>query len=169
MAIVLMVLAGGLAALGTCNAAEAEKKIPAEDEKAIRQIVDTLESAWNALDAKTTASVFSDDAEFINVVGMQWRGKAAIEKAHAVYFELLFKNCKLHTDEVTIRPLGPEHAIATWVCTQDTFTTPSGSVVPKHQNRLTLVVVKGAKDGWKIVQGQNTRIDAEAARFDPVK
>jgi hypothetical protein len=80
----------------------------------------------------------------------------------------MLKDCKLRTDEVSIRPLGSNYGIAVWVCTQDRFTTPSGSEVPKHQNRMTLVLAKDGKAGWQVVQAQNTPIDAQAAQFDPV-
>ena len=148
--------------------AQSAYKFGAEDESAIRKLVATNEAGWNSHDMKALGSIFHDDAEFINVVGMHWRGKDAIVKAHAAYHETIFKDCKLHSDELSIRPIGPNHAIGVWVQTQDTFTTPDGSLVPKHQNRMTLVFSKDSKAGWQVVQGQNTRIDAQAARFDPV-
>ena len=138
-----------------------------EDAKAIHQLVDTFESGWNSHDMNAIGSIFSEDAEFINVVGMHWRGKNAIVKAHAVYHETSFKDCKLHTDEVNVRPIGPNHAVVVWILTQDTFTTPAGDVVPKHQNINTFVVAKQGQT-WRVVHGQNNRIDAQAAQFDPV-
>jgi uncharacterized protein (TIGR02246 family) len=46
-------------------------------------LVATFETGWNTNDMKAIGSIFRDDAEFINVVGMRWRGKDAIVKAHA--------------------------------------------------------------------------------------
>jgi uncharacterized protein (TIGR02246 family) len=158
-----------IAASAVQLSAQSGEKLPAEDEKAIRKLVATNEAGWNNHDMQALGSIFRDDAEFINVVGMHWRGKDAIVKAHAAYHETMFKDCKLHTDDLSIRPLGPNHAIGVWVMTQDAFTTPGGSVVPKHQNRMTLVFAKDAKAGWQVVQGQNTPIDAQAAQFDPAK
>ena len=148
-------------------AAQSRSNAPSDDE-AIRQLVATFESGWNTHDMKAIGSIFRHDAEFINVVGMQWRGKDAIVKAHEAYHETMFKDCKLRTDDVSIRPLGKDYAIAVWVMTQDGFTTPSGSTVPKHQNRMTLVTARGNDGIWLIVQAQNTPIDAAAAQFDPV-
>ena len=30
----------------------------------------------------------TDDVHWVNVVGMHWRGKAEVQKAHQVYFDL---------------------------------------------------------------------------------
>ena len=98
---------------------------------------------------------------------MHWRGKDAIVKAHTVYHEIMFKECKLHSDNIQIGFPAAAMAIAVWTVTQDEFTTSSGNVGPKTQTRLTFVVTKG-DNGWQVVHGHNTRIDAEATRFDPV-
>ncbi len=140
----------------------------AADQKSIRELISTFETGWNTHDMAAIGSIFRDDAEFINVVGMHWRGKNAIVKSHTVYHEIMFKNCKLHSDDIQIRFPASATAIAVWTVTQDAFKTPSGDVAPKTQTHLTLVLTKG-DDGWRVVHGHNTRIDAEAAKFDPVK
>jgi hypothetical protein len=71
------------------------------------------------------------------------------------------------TDSIETRPLGSDYAIAVWTSTQDSYTTPSGQVVPKGQTKLSLILAKGP-DGWKIVHAHNVRIDAEAVKHDPV-
>ncbi len=149
------------------SVAQSNERVATDDERAIQRIVTTFESGWNTHDMGRIGSVFRDDAEFINVVGMFWRGKAAIVKAHAVYHEIMFKDCRLHSDALQIRLLNDTTAIAVWTVTQDSFKTPSGNVVPKTQTRLTFVLTK-ADDGWRVAHGHNTRIDAEAAQFDPV-
>ncbi len=138
-----------------------------EDEQAIRQLVASFEHAWNTHDMTELGSLFDDDAEFINVVGMHWRGKQAIVKAHTVYHELMFQDCKLHSDQVEVRFLNDQTAVAVWTSTQDPFTTPSGTLMPKSQTRLSFVLSRG-DDGWRVIHGHNTRVDAEAAQFDPV-
>ena len=140
---------------------------PAEDDRAIRKAVGGFETAWNSHDMKALGELFREDAEFINVVGMHWRGRAAIVAAHAAFHETLFKDCRLKTDAIALRPFSADFAIAVVTQTQDAFTTPSGEVVPKHQNKLSYVFTKVAGE-WKIVHGQNVRIDAEAAPHDPV-
>jgi uncharacterized protein (TIGR02246 family) len=137
------------------------------DDEGIRKSVMDYEKAWNTHNMKLLATLFREDAEFVNVVGMHWRGRDAIVKAHAIFHEIIFKDCKLKTDFIETRPLGGDHAIAIWTATQDSYTTPSGQVVPEGQFKLSLILVKGP-EGWKIAHGHNVRIDAEAAKNDPV-
>lgn len=138
-----------------------------DDEKAIRKVVLGVEEAWNAHDMKAYGKLFREDAEFINVVGMHWRGRKAIMVAHTAYHETLFKNHSIKTDDVQLRSLGSGHAIAVVTTTNDAFTTPTG-VIPKRQNRQTYVLMKDS-DGWKIAHAHNVPVDAEAAKHDPTK
>ena len=62
------------------------------DEKAIREILKDQETAWNKHDMKAFTKAFRDDAEGINVVGMYWRGKAAILKHLTDYHATIFKD-----------------------------------------------------------------------------
>jgi uncharacterized protein (TIGR02246 family) len=139
----------------------------ADDDKAIRQVIRGIEDSWNAHDMKAYGKLFSEDAEFINVVGMHWRGRKAIVEAHAAFHETSFKNHSIKTDAVEIRSLGERHAIAVVTTTNDSFKTPAGQVIPKRQNLQTYVLTKGP-DGWKIAHGHNVPVDPDAAQFDPV-
>jgi uncharacterized protein (TIGR02246 family) len=139
-----------------------------EDDEAIQKTVRGIEDAWNAHDMKAYGKLFREDAEFINVVGMHWRGRDAIIVAHTAFHETLFKNHTIKTDDVEVRSLGSGHAIAVVTTTNDAFTTPAGEVIPKRQNRQTYVLVKDP-DGWTIAHAHNVPVDAAAAKHDPTK
>lgn len=138
-----------------------------EDEQGLRKTVMGIETSWNSHDMNAFARLLREDAEWINVVGMHWRGRDAVVKAHVIYHEIMFKDCRLKTDAIETRALGKDYAIVVATFTQDGFTTPDGHVMPKGQTRLSLVMAKNS-DGWKIVHAENVRIDAEAAKNDPV-
>lgn len=138
-----------------------------EDDRAIRKALAGYEAVWNSHDMKALGALFREDAEFINVVGMHWRGRAAIVAAHAAFHETMFRDCRLKTDATAHRPLGANCAIAVVTYTQDGFTTPGGQVMPKTQTKLSYVFARTAGE-WKIAHGQNVRIDAEASQHDPV-
>jgi uncharacterized protein (TIGR02246 family) len=104
----------------------AEHPLSKEDEQGIRKTVTGFEEAWNSHNMKALGKLFREDAEFINVVGMHWRGRDDIVSAHAAYHETMFKDCRLKTDAVEVRSLGGGHAIAVVTTTQDSFTTPAG-------------------------------------------
>lgn len=138
-----------------------------EDDAGIRKIVTDFEKSWNTHDMKLLATLFREDAEFINIMGMHWHGRKAIVAAFTGFHETIFKNHHMTTDALEIRSIGNGFAIAVLTTGQDSFTTPDGHVMPKEQTRESLVMAKGA-DGWKIVHGQNVAINAEAAKNDPV-
>ena len=138
-----------------------------EDDQAVRKVVAGIEEAWNAHDMKAYGKLLREDVEWVNVVGMHWRRRDAVMKAHTAFHETSFKNHTIKTDTVELRSLSGGYAIAVVTTTNDAFTTPSGEVVPKRQNRQTYVMAK-SPDGWKIAHGHNTVVDANAAKHDPV-
>lgn len=141
--------------------------LPAEDDRAIRKILADYDVAWNTHNMKMLNEFFREDAEFINVVGMHWRGRPAIVAAHEAFHKTMFKDVGVKTDAIALRALGGDVAIAVVTYTMDASTAPSGQVIPKHQNKLSYVFTKVAGE-WKIAHGQNVKIDAEAAQHDPV-
>lgn len=95
---VLGVLAVALAAVSV--SAAAEKTSPpkpghaatggsasAEDEKAIREVVDAFANAYNAHDAKAIAALFIADGTLADESGQVTKGRKAIEKVFAETFE----------------------------------------------------------------------------------
>lgn len=143
-----------------------EKPLSGEDEKSIGDVVKGIEETWNTHDMAGMGNLFREDAEFINVVGMHWRGRNAIVAAHTAYHETMFKNHHIKTDSVEIRPVAEGAAIAVVTTTNDSFATPGGDVIPERQNRQTYVLTKRS-DGWKIAHGHNVPVDPIAAKFDP--
>jgi uncharacterized protein (TIGR02246 family) len=141
--------------------------LPAADDAAVRKVLADYDVAWNTHNMKMLEQIIREDAQFINVVGMHWRGRADIIAAHAAFHATFFKDVGMKTDEIDLRPLGADVVIAVVTQTQDTFTPPSGGVVQKHQNKLSYVFTKAGGE-WRIAHGQNVRIDAEAAKHNPV-
>jgi SnoaL-like domain len=45
-------------------------------------LVREIEDAWNSHDMRRFAACFAADADFVNVVGAWWRGRAEIEEKH---------------------------------------------------------------------------------------
>ena len=75
---------------------------------------------------KAFTKSFRDDAEGINIVGMYWRGKAAILE-HLTYFHKTnFKNLEETVDEVNVHPIGDGHAIAVLIWKVGSFKAPDG-------------------------------------------
>src|SRR6185312_3093381 len=146
----------------------ATNELSRKDDQAVRKIVAGYEEAWNAHDMTALAKLFREDAEWVNKVGMHWRGRDEIMVAHTAFHQTIFKNHKYHTDAVETRSVAPGVAVSVATETFDGFTAPDGRVWPKARNRLTYVLVNGP-EGWKIVHGQNAEVDEVAAKHNPVK
>lgn len=157
----------GIAAQPPNTGAAPANALSKEDEQAIRKTVAGIEEAWNAHDMEAYGKLLRADVEWVNVVGMHWKGRDEVMTAHVAFHKTSFKNHRIKTDDVQIRPLCTGYAIAVVTTTNDAFTTPAGNVISKRQDRQTYVLAK-EPDGWKIVHCQNVWVDAEAAKHDPV-
>lgn len=124
------------------------------DEQSIRDILEQLEAAWNASDSGRWTSFFAPDATFIHIFGGQLDGHAAIEGAHRVIFDTMYKGSRLSIGSRSIRFVRPDVAV---VFAHMHLALPQGAPMPDFDTRPTMVMVKeGAK--WQIVAFQNTRI-----------
>ncbi|PZP28753.1 MAG: hypothetical protein DI603_18935 [Roseateles depolymerans] len=140
---------------------------PSNGVEAARRTVADLESAWNRHDMAAYAALLHDDAEWVNVVGMYWRGKAQIMKAHIAFHETIFKDCRLEGRDLTVREVAPDTVTAVWTHQQDAYRSPSGTLHEKTLNRMTLVLTR--HDGrWRISNVQNGWINERAEKSNPV-
>jgi len=155
--------AGAVAAQRAPEQPAKANRLPDADGKAIRAIHKDQETAWNKHDMAAYTKAFRDDAEGINIVGMYWRGKAAILKHLVNYHKTIFKDLEEKLEEVEVHQIADGHAIAVSIWKVGAFKAPNGVVVPASRRRGTLVLAKGA-DGWKVVHFHNTTIDEAAVK-----
>ena len=163
MSIVALTTGGAAAANAQGNA------VPEADARQIHAVLDSMGTAWNKHDMKAFVSTMTDDVEWVNVVGMWWKGKAQVYQAHQAFHQTIFKNRDLHPAEaLALRLVAPDTAIVTSISPADGFTTPDGHVEPPSRNVLTLVFVRRGGT-WLVAEGHNTTIVDEAQKSNPVK
>jgi uncharacterized protein (TIGR02246 family) len=135
----------------------------------IQAALDGMEAAWNRHDMKTFVDYMTDDVEWVNVVGMWWKGKEQVFKAHDTLHKGMFKDRGVHKpNSVAMRTVAPGVVIVTSVIPADAYTTPGGRVEPANRNVLTETFVQ--REGrWLVVEGHNTVIVEEAQAHDPGK
>ena len=153
-----------LAAVGAVNA----QTMNAKDEAAIKRVVLAVGQALNDHDIKAYSEQFWDDADWINVMGMHWRGKANVVAAHEAYMSTVFHNGGYTYSDLIVNQAAANVAVV--VKTEHTIeqTSPSGFKIPAGDDRLSFVVVK--RNGkWKVLHGHNTPVDARAKPFDPIE
>jgi uncharacterized protein (TIGR02246 family) len=147
---------------------EAVARTPDDLTGKVRHVVNLYAAAWNASDMDAMAALYTGDVHWVNIVGMHWRGKTAVDRAHRVFFEIMFKGVPLRLEEiesVTPLPGGAVVAVVRW--SVGAFRTPVGEQVPPSRDRMTLVLVPDG-DRLRIAHGANVQIDEMAQRSDPI-
>lgn len=134
----------------------------------VEKVLRALEAAWNAEDLDAMFALFTPDAHWVNIVGMHWKGRAAVEQAHRAYFKLMFHGVKqklLETESITALPGGGAVVVARFAI--GAFRQPNGVVKPASEDRMTLVLVPRG-EALAIIHGANIGIIAEAQQHDPM-
>lgn len=162
-----------LALLLICSLSSAQS---ATEEKAIRAVIQTMDDAWNAHDYTYSGKydIYDQNALMINPVGMYWKGKGEIVKAHGVFGETMFKYGSTKSEILDIRFLSSGLAMAIikgQYRTEEDHNFPdgrkAGSKGDTTHSMLSVVLTK-KNEAWKIISLQVTNIDPNAAVHDPV-
>ena len=124
-----------------------------DPEDALRQFAD----AWNRRDASALAALFDEDADFVNVVGIWWRRRRAIEKAHDYALGRLFRHSRLTIDSVSVKRLGTDAATVHGCWRLEGQRAPDDTVLQPRRG-VMLLVLRRTGDGWSISAAQNTDI-----------
>ncbi len=126
-------------------------------ESEVNGVVTAFADAWNRHDMVAFSELFAVNAEFVNVVGMWWKGRAEIKAAHEHTHSNIFKNSRLTIQEVTVRFPVPQTAIARWKWLLENHVSPDGRPLPPRNG--VMVNVLAFQDGqWLIIDAQNTDI-----------
>lgn len=84
----------------------------ATDEAAVRALLDQFIEGWNEASGATLARPFARDAEFINIMGLQVRGRDLIARGHDELFETVFFGTRLSGGVENVRFPRPDVAYA---------------------------------------------------------
>jgi uncharacterized protein (TIGR02246 family) len=133
----------------------------------VEEVVTALIAAWNSDNIDAMFRLFAPDAHWVNIVGMHWQGREAVEHAHRVYFDLMFKGVDQRLEEIeSVIALPGGVAVAVVRVHMESFRQPDGVVRPAGRDRLTLVLVPDGQS-LLIAHGSNVAIVEEAQQFDP--
>lgn len=143
------------------------------DEKEIQMQVSQMVSDWNTHEFKNMDSYTMEDVEWVNIVGMWWKGRTEVKSAHQGIFDAMFKGVPFTQKSLKTRFLTKDVAIATLISHVGEFFPPDGidhgnNKMPASDDILTLVFVK-KNNKWLLASGQNTVVDARAANNNPAQ
>lgn len=137
------------------------------ERRAIHQLGQALQDAWNRGDAAGYASLFTDDADFVAWNGTHGRGRQVIEDGHRRLFDGPFAGSRMVlVDDYaesgppqSLRFAGPDVAI---MVTSGAVTLASQSATgPDHQSVQTFVLIKNG-NRWQVTAFHNTRQQAQS-------
>ena len=146
-----------VALLVSTNLLMAQQSSQVGDSAGVKGVASAFVGAWNVHDMDALANLFADDADFVNVVGMWWRDRETIRKAHIQTHQTIFKASILTMDSTTVKFLSPEIAVAHMTWTLSGHLTPNGKPgSPRHG--ILSFVMKHQEGHWLIESAQNTDI-----------
>ncbi len=123
----------------------------ADEETAVRGLLDKINDAWARGDATGYASFHTTDADLVDFRGVHAAGRQQIIHLMQPAFDSVLKNTRVEARIVDLRFLGPDVAI---------FHT-EGQIVPTGALSIQTFVTTRTPDGWQIAAFQNTRIDGD--------
>jgi uncharacterized protein (TIGR02246 family) len=128
-----------------------------DSQAAVTRVVRSFAECWNRHDMDAFARLFAPDAEFVNVVGLWWKGRDEIKHAHELTHAAMFKDSRLTFGDVAVRFPASDFAIARTRWRLEGHVSPTGEVLPRRDGILVNVL---ARDGdiWSIIDSQNTDI-----------
>ncbi|OKS86420.1 SgcJ/EcaC family oxidoreductase [Mucilaginibacter polytrichastri] len=143
-----------------------------KDEKAVRETIARFGNSWAKGNFSDMVDYMTPDCNWINIVGMQWKGLKEVQYAHQFYVSSMFKGIVPQTLDSSIRFITPDVAIAYWKSHMPAFYPPDG--VNRGGNKhdeaddiATIVLVKKSNK-WYITSAQNVSVIAQAAPSNPV-
>ena len=140
-----------------------ELEIPAQTQTTtqIESVVAALAETWNRHDIAGYAALFSEDADFVNVVGMHWRGRKEIEACHVRLHETIFRDTKVRCADWSVRLIREDVALAHISCQMIGAKGLENWKVPEvRRTEMSLVLVPSARSehGWSITALHNTEV-----------
>lgn len=129
------------------------------------QIAEEFARAWNTADAAALAALFTEEADFVNVVGLWWEDRESIRAAHDYGFRRIFADSHMQVSGTKVRWLGEQAAVVhtrwrlsgqTPHSTQAPHSTQDGAVPGTRSGVFSFVLEVQHDGGWLAVSAHNT-------------
>lgn len=114
--------------------------------------------AWNNRDPDTLASLFDEDAEFVNVTGLWWHDREAIRKAHAYGLARIFNHSTLQLGSTRTKQLSDDIAVVHARMRLTGQTPVAGIARPGPRHTIFSFVVHRTPQGWRCAAAHNTDV-----------
>ena len=117
-------------------------------------VIADMTARWNAKDAAAFADLFTDDADFTDVIGQTARGKLAIAAQHRFPFTRNMRDAVLTVDETQLRALSPDIHVALLRWTTTKNLSLDGAPAPDRRGNMHIVLQRTG-GAWRIASVLN--------------
>ena len=140
------------------------------DAAAIQRVLAHQTDAWNRHDMDAFVAETTPDVTWVNVVGMHWRGREAVRRAHVAFHKGMFAQSTMLPPEIAdLRELAPGMVVVVYHSkVEGVGRTPDGAPYPADGAIMTMILIKTG-DGWRITHAHNTNVNAMAVAHDPAR
>ncbi len=97
-----------------------------QDETAINKQVDEMIYSWNNHNYDDLKNYTTENTDWVNNVGMWWKGRKESQYAHQAYHNTFFKDVTKEKKSVTIRFITKDVALAHLVWHYSSYIAPDG-------------------------------------------
>ena len=136
------------------HGASAPATISTEDQAAIQKLFDRMREAWERGDGDAYASVFSDDARYVNAPGTRTIGRQAIAESHQKVFDTVLAHTRL--GQAYPSELQPLTSNVIVVHASGAVLFPGEREDDVAANGLITIVAARDGDAWQLVSFSNT-------------
>ena len=130
----------------------------------IQPTIDALNAAWNRADAEAFAATCTPDVDFINLLGMYAKGRAAVTSMHEKIYKGPYAGSTLHFSIEHVRPVSPNAVLA---IVNGELQIPSGPVKGLVRTIATVLFVCERSE-WYVASFQNTKKEATEAHHTQI-
>ena len=147
-----------------------------KDTASINAQIDAMAYSWNHHNYDDMKNYTTENTDWVNVVGMWWKGRKETQYAHQAYHNTIFKTSVCEKKSVVVRFITKDVAIAhvMWRFSDPNPPlpplppSPDGKPLPPNDDLSTLVFVR-QNGKWLLTAGENVHIDKNVQQFDPVQ
>lgn len=131
-----------------------------QDRLSIQEVIKGYVASWNERAGVGFGEGFTEDADFVNIMGMCFKGREEIEIRHMIILKTFLKDSKMEILDTQLREAQPGLVIALVKWKVDHFRTPGTDLNQPgviREGVFTHVFIKPDKK-WEITATQNTLI-----------
>jgi uncharacterized protein (TIGR02246 family) len=152
---VFLWIAFALPIVGMATVCSAQSPGSRDDEDAINKVIVEMTEGFNNHDAEASTRMYKVDADFVSVRGEVGVGREAAEKGLRRIFETRAKTAVLRMEDVKIRFIRTDVALAHVTNELSGLVAPDGQKLPSHRELSLRVFVKD-NGVWWVASFHNT-------------